>query len=95
MSERIVSVTVTLSCDRMGCDTPPRTTTAPDRTTARRSARSRGWTVSRRYGIDGYTLCPKCAKREAALVKGGILSGDGYVLDSARYDEHLDAEARA
>ncbi len=90
MSLVTTAVTLTAYCQTLGCDGRTSATAPTDRE-ARAQIRARGWVIVRTEFTPNATYCPRCARTRARLIREGILSPRGIVLDAARYEAHLDA----
>ena len=90
MSLKTITLTVEATCGDMWCTTKPERATAPTMAECRAQLRHRGWTFRRMGGYERVE-CRRCASRTDRLVRAGILSKDGYVLDASRYNAELDA----
>jgi len=82
---RTVSVTVEASCHDMWCTTKPERVTASTLAEARKVLRHHGWRFRRWYGYERVE-CQTHAALTDRLVRDGVLSKDGYILDEARWD---------
>lgn len=91
MSLVTTAVTLTAYCQTLGCGVPGARATAPTDREARALIRARGWAIVSTELTPNATYCPRCARTRARLIREGILSPRGIVLDSARYEAHLDA----
>lgn len=87
MSIRTTAVTIAARCDGRHCYRDA-TATGPTLADARKHLRNQGWTIlTKPYEA---TYCQPCAGERSRLVRNGILSRDGFVLDAAAYDRWLD-----
>jgi len=92
MSIRTTAVTIAARCDGRHCYRDA-TATGPTLADARKHLRNQGWTIlTKPYEA---TYCQPCNTQRARLTRDGILSRDGYVLDTDAYDRWLDERAAA
>lgn len=92
MSLRTTSITITAKCDGYRCY-HEQTATGATMAEARQQLRNHGWTILTRPYERAY--CQPCNTQRARLTRDGILSRDGYVLDTDAYDRWLDERAAA
>ena len=85
MGLRTVSITVEASCRNMWCTTPPERVTEATLGDARKVLRHHGWRFRRWYGHE-LVECQTHAALTDRLIREGILSRDGYILDEARWE---------
>lgn len=83
VTTRTLQLTIEICCD--SCYSARAQVTAPTLAAAKADLRRAGWAF-RRWTLGERSECRSCARHTDRLIRDGILSRDGLILDQARWD---------